>query len=455
MAHHPAHGSVILPIRGMTCRSCELLLEESLGGVPGVKHVRVQRSRSCATIEIGDQPVNELALERAVEEAGYSIGHEHVPWFSRDLAPYFNVVLGIAIIGIIAMGVAISGVALPSFGTSSSSLTFSVALLVGLTAGFSTCMALIGGLVLAVSARFSQDRRDLTRWQKFQPHLAFNLGRIVGFAALGGLLGSLGSVLQLSDRVVASLTLVVGFVMLLIGIKITELSPRLARYTPTLPRFLQWKRGSTLRSSPPLVGAVTSGALTFFLPCGFTLAMQLAAMNSGSFGAGAAIMSAFALGTAPGLLGIGGLTSVVHGRFAKVFFATAGVLVVGLGIFNLRTGYAALFPPSATAGVVVQAGDTTTTTTAGAETITMSQDADGYTPNTLTVHAGSHVRWVITGKNAYTCSSGIRVPSLGISKQLAMGENVIEFIPQQEGEIPFNCSMGMYRGTIKVLPKST
>jgi len=446
----------------MTCRSCELLLEESLGAVPGVKHVRVQRSRSCATIEIGDQSVNELALERAVEEAGYSIGHEHVPWFSRNIGPYFNVVLGIAIIGIIAMGVAISGVALPSFGASSSSLTFSVALLVGLTAGFSTCMALIGGLVLGVSARFSQDNTHLTRWQKFVPHLAFNLGRIVGFAALGGLLGSLGSVLQLSDRVVASLTLVVGFVMVLIGIKITEVSPRLARYTPTLPRFLQWKRGDSLRSSPPVVGAVTSGALTFFLPCGFTLAMQLAAMNSGSFGAGAVIMAAFAIGTAPGLLGIGGLTSVVHGRFAKVFFATAGVLVIGLGGFNLRTGYAALFPPTATAGVVVQGGETpptqpgtTNPPTAGAETITMTQDGSGYSPNTLTVHAGSHVRWVINSTNAYTCASSIRVPSLGISKQLAAGENVIEFIPQREGEIPFSCSMGMYNGTIKVLPKST
>lgn len=455
MAHHPAHGSVILPIRGMTCRSCELLLEESLGSVPGVKHVRVQRSRSCATIEIGDQPVNEVALERAVEEAGYSVGHEHVPWFSRDLGPYFNVVLGLAVISVIALVVAISGVSLPSFETSSTSLTFSVALLVGLTAGFSTCMALIGGLVLAVSARFSRDHTHLTRWQKFQPHLAFNLGRIVGFGLLGGLLGSLGSVLQLSDRVVASLTLVVGLVMLLIGIKITEVSPRLARYTPTLPRFLQWKRGDTLRSSPPLVGAVTSGALTFFLPCGFTLAMQLAAMNSGSFGAGAVIMSAFALGTAPGLLGIGGLTSVVHGRFAKVFFATAGVLVVALGIFNLRTGYAALFPPAATAGVVVDGGGTTAPPAAGAEVITMTQDGSGYSPSALTVHAGSHVRWVITSTNAYTCASGIRVPSLGISKQLAAGENVIEFIPQQEGEIPFSCSMGMYRGTITVLPKTS
>ncbi|MBK8596171.1 MAG: cation transporter [Holophagales bacterium] len=186
MAHHPAHGAINLPIRGMTCRSCELLLEESLGAVPGVKHVRVRRTRSSATIVIGDQPVDEASLERAVEEAGYSVGHEHVPWFSRDIAAYFHVFLGIAILGIVALSLALGGFSLPSFGTSSTSMTFSVALVVGLTAGFSTCMALIGGLVLAVSARFSKDNHHLTRWQKFQPHLAFNTGRVVGFGILGG-----------------------------------------------------------------------------------------------------------------------------------------------------------------------------------------------------------------------------------------------------------------------------
>ena len=96
-------------------------------------------------------------------------------------------------------------------------------------------------------------------------------------------------------------------------------------------------------------------------------------------------------------------------------------------------------------------GDSATAT----ETITMTQNGGGYSPSVLTVHAGSRVRWVITSTDAYTCASALRVPSLGISKQLAAGENVIEFIPDKEGNIPFNCSMGMYRGTINVLPRPT
>jgi sulfite exporter TauE/SafE len=47
-----------------------------------------------------------------------------------------------------------------------------------------------------------------------------------------------------------------------------------------------------------------SGALTFFLPCGFTFAMQLYALSTGNFWMGMAVMAIFAIGTLPGLLSI-------------------------------------------------------------------------------------------------------------------------------------------------------
>lgn len=47
------------------------------------------------------------------------------------------------------------------------------------------------------------------------------------------------------------------------------------------------------------------GALTFFLPCGFTQSMQLLALGSGSPVQGGIIMAAFALGTLPVLLAVG------------------------------------------------------------------------------------------------------------------------------------------------------
>ncbi|HCB52054.1 TPA: hypothetical protein DEP21_05855 [Patescibacteria group bacterium] len=57
-----------------------------------------------------------------------------------------------------------------------------------------------------------------------------------------------------------------------------------------------------------------AGVLTFFLPCGFTLAMQILAISSGNFWMGGLIMGFFALGTLPGLLGIGGLLARAKGQ---------------------------------------------------------------------------------------------------------------------------------------------
>jgi len=91
--------------------------------------------------------------------------------------------------------------------------------------------------------------------------------------------------------------------------------------------------------------ALVAGAMTFFLPCGFTQAMQLYAVSTGSITKGALIMMLFALGTAPGLLGVGGLSSVFKGQKAKLFFMASGIAVIILGIFNISNASKLVFTP--------------------------------------------------------------------------------------------------------------
>jgi sulfite exporter TauE/SafE len=66
--------------------------------------------------------------------------------------------------------------------------------------------------------------------------------------------------------------------------------------------------------------------------------MQLYAISTGSPIQGALTMGVFALGTTPGLLGVGGLTSIIKGEYSKLFFKTAGVIVVLLALFNVSNG---------------------------------------------------------------------------------------------------------------------
>jgi len=189
------------------------------------------------------------------------------------------------------------------------------------------------------------------------------------------------------------------------------------------------------------------GALTFFLPCGFTQAMQLYAVSTGSFWTGMAVMGLFAIGTAPSLLGMGGLTSVFKGRRARIFFMTAGLAVILLGWFNIQNGMRLVggSQPKNTNTEVISQEE---------QIVRMTQGASGYTPKVLHIEKGRPVKWIINSTSSFTCASSIVVPSYGISRTLQPGENVITFVPTKTGEISFSCSMGMYRGKFIVADSS-
>ena len=86
-----------------------------------------------------------------------------------------------------------------------------------------------------------------------------------------------------------------------------------------------------------------------------------------------------------------------------------------------------------------------------AQEIRMAVSPTEYQPSTLTVKAGQPVRWIVDGTNAQGCTRYLLAQKVGISKSLTKGENIIEFTPTEKGTVPFQCSMGMVRGTINVV----
>ena len=83
-------------------------------------------------------------IEEIIQENGYFIGNsEKLPWFSKNRDDYVNAAL-IALILLMAYTAAtVNGLSFGSVGDVSSG-GLGIALLVGLTAGVSSCMALIG-----------------------------------------------------------------------------------------------------------------------------------------------------------------------------------------------------------------------------------------------------------------------------------------------------------------------
>ncbi|MFA6106166.1 MAG: sulfite exporter TauE/SafE family protein [Patescibacteria group bacterium] len=448
---------IIIPIKGMHCKSCEMLIEDKLSRISGVKESKINHKTGSAEIYYGAAKPKGAEIEEAISSAGYAIGEEKKPgWINKNPGDYKD--LGIAFVFLLGIYFVLKSFGLTNIsisGAGEDPESFGVVLLVGLTAGFSSCMALVGGLVLGASTKFAEKHPGASALEKFKPHIFFNLGRIIGFAALGGALGALGSIFQFSSFSLGILTILVGLVMLVMGLQLINIFPRLSNIKIALPKAVSRALGIKGDSGYSHKGAALLGAFTFFLPCGFTQAMQLFAVSTGNFLVGALVMGIFAIGTAPGLLGIGGLTSIVKGVFAKRFFKLAGILVIIFAFFNFTSGWNLT-------GISIGSSDERTNANAetsdpnvsledGIQIVRMAEVANGYEPNIFTIKKGVPVKWIIDAKAPYSCASSLVLPKQNIRKQLKAGENIIEFTPTEIGALKFSCSMGMYTGVFNVI----
>ena len=163
---------------------------------------------------------------------------------------------------------------LPQRLSLSDEMSYGLVFGIGLVASVSSCMAVTGGLLVAVSAKYNDVTGNLTSLQRLRPHLYFNAGRIVSYTVLGGAIGALGSTLTLSAEINGILTIAASAVMILLGLQMLRLFPALTRFMPTMPKALSHRiHDQAERESKG--GAFLLGGATFFLPCGFTQALQL------------------------------------------------------------------------------------------------------------------------------------------------------------------------------------
>ncbi len=453
-------------IEGMTCHSCELTVERKWRKVAGVKKVEVSAAAGTASLLVeGEMPSLEI-LQNALGEEKYVV--------RRDGASGFGAATGrpslLRLLGLFALVLLLGRIA-SQFGLLKPNVAFGDAMsvgaifVIGLVAASSSCLAVTGGLLLSIAAKFNARYGGMTTttYSRMRPVFLFVVGRVLGYMFLGGLLGVVGKVLAPSTGVTAAIAILAALYMLVMGLDMLHIAPAfLKRLMPRMPKGIAHRimdaDGKTSSTAPLLFGAAT-----FFLPCGFTQALQLYALTTGSFADGALALGAFALGTAPALLGLGYASNALKGKAGNFFYQFSGALVIMLGLWNMQNGlaiagYPVSFPKlsfsSITEAAALDSSDSNVTVKNGVQVVKMSAGPSGYSPSHFTIRAGKPVRWEVDGTNGGGCISVLVSRPLGIQKLLARGSNVIEFTPKTPGEVPFSCSMGMYRGSFTVLPEA-
>jgi sulfite exporter TauE/SafE/copper chaperone CopZ len=460
-----AHGliSTTVPVAGMTCRTCEVRIQRFVGRLPNVEGVRASAIHGRVEIE-SSAPVPAAAIAKAINAAGYEVGR--TPWLASDPKVWLTAVAGIALVAALAVVAQVTGLTeLASGAGDLGSGGLLVALLLGLAAGVSTCMALVGGLVLALSASFQARRAamgipDGSVISQMRPALVFMAGRIIGYGVLGAALGALGASVVMPPQVTAVLMIAVAVVMTILGTRLTGLSPRIATWSPTLPTGL----GQQLGLADGGAGAYSDtraaglGAASFFLPCGFTQAVQIYALSTGDPLFAGAIMAVFAIGTAPGLLALAGLPVVVPSTMRPTLLRLVGVVVIGFAVLNVGAGIrlSGVTLPALGIGTAVAAAPPASAVAAdGTQALTTFQNADGYSPENVSIYAGIPTRWTIESTSTASCAVLLVVPELGIQLRLHEGPNAIDLPALRPGTLAYSCSMGMYGGYITVVERPT
>lgn len=201
--------------------------------------------------------------------------------------------------------------------------------LIGLTGGFGHCVLMCHPFVLYVSSRYAVSR---TGYSMLIPHIYYNLGRSVTYAALGAAAGFFGSVVQYAGAFagVQKLAAITGGSVLIIFALLSlsgaggsafllkfNASKCIARFEPSNPFFL--------------------GLMLGLLPCGLSMGAVIGAASSGSAAMGALLLFSFGLGTTAAMMimALFGNLAVVYSRILKKI---GGILLLFMGIYFIYMG---------------------------------------------------------------------------------------------------------------------
>ena len=334
-------------VNGMHCAACELLIEDKLSQMKGVTKVNAKLKSGILSVEgyfkdNEEQLANEFTSQ--VIDNGYKIStikqKNNVVWDDFIYAIPISLFIFILFISLQKLGV----VSL----VSTDKISYPFIFLIGILASLSTCMAVVGGLVLSLSSIYAKEEGS----KSIKSQLYFHVGRILSFLILGGLLGFLGGGITNIDpsssfyiSIKFIIDIIIAIVMLVLAINLLDVIPFFNKFQMIIPKFLSKRvlaiqnKSIYSRSENNIINIfipVFIGAITFFLPCGFTQSIQIQAFLSGSLVNGSLTMLIFALGTLPVLC----LISFASIQFSKtffngIFFKTSGLIIILLTIVNI------------------------------------------------------------------------------------------------------------------------
>lgn len=424
---------IYVKIDGMHCSHCENTIREILLTIPNIRSVEFDGYIASITYT---GKINKEEIKRVIIDKDYITKDEYISENVDDLKDNIKLkeflLISLVIILIVFLVYKIFGFNIFNvIPTIDNNITYGMLFMTGLLTSIH-CISMCGAINLTAVLDISV-RRNIKR------PILYNLGRLISYTLLGGMVGLLGSVFQVNNTISGIIIIIASILMLTMSLNMLGI--------------LKIKRFNIIKYKTKSRNPFIIGILNGLMPCGPLQAMQVYALSTGSFIQGALSLFLFGLGTVPLMLFAGIILSIVKGKSKIIINKVASILILLLSIMMLNRGLLSL-----NIDILKNFNDYDKFTIStlkdkkdNYQVIEFDLKYDNY--EDIIIQKDIPVKMIINVDKKYLtgCNNEIIIKEYGIKQELKEGQNIIEFTPTKEETITYTCWMNMIKNRIKVV----
>ena len=420
---------VFVKIEGISCSHCLDTIETNLLKEKNI--IKVEFQKNIAIIEYVGK-LEKKKIIKLINSLGYLTQESYI---SDDISLLSDKVKPVEIIIILLIIILVFYLLNKIIGfnifnvipTIDENITYGMLFVTGLLTSIH-CVSMCGAINLLTVI-------NKTTKRSYKKPILYNLGRLISYTALGGIVGLIGSVLTVNKTVTGIIILLAAIVMFLMALAMLGLIPL---------KKLKLIRHKTVTANPLIIGLLNG-----LIPCGPLQAMQVYALSTASPIKGAISMFLFCLGTIPLMLGTGLFLNKLTGKWKIIVnkIATCLILILSVVMLNQALLYLNI-------DLFKNNDDSTYQKAILKETyqeVKINVSYENYQdiiiqkdiPVKLIIHVDEDK---LTG-----CNNEIYLAKYKIKKKLKVGDNIIEFTPTKEETLTYTCYMNMIKNNIKVI----
>lgn len=423
---------VYVKIDGIHCSHCESKIIAELLKNKKIKEVKIKKN--IASISYKGNLKHEEIIH-SVRVIGYFTREEYI---SDDLKQIdTNITLKeflLILIGIVLILIGIKKLfgfnILNMIPTIDSSITYGMLVVTGLFTSVH-CISMCGAMnIMAVVHENTKN--------SIKKPLLYNMGRVISYTLIGGIVGFLGSIISINDTVSGIIILIAALMMVLMALNM------LGVVCYKLPKRFNFKIKKRFNNF------FVIGLVNGFIPCGPLQAMQLYALSTGSFITGALSMFLFGIGTVPLMLFVGVIFNLFKGKRRIFLNKIASVLILILSLVMMNRGILS-FGIDITSLFRNKDNFITSIIKNDYQEVNIDLSYNDY--DNIIIQKDIPVKLIIHADKKYLtgCNNEICINEYDIKKEITVGENIIEFTPTKTGTFTMTCWMNMIKNTIKVI----